>query len=74
MCRSDFVQPFNDGACCSQNVANRLLAWQAFSCSPYTVIDFNPNPKYKTFTGTMVPGRNDQDSHALCPFIGVQHG
>jgi hypothetical protein len=74
MCGSDFVQPFDDRARCSQNVANRLLAWQAFSCSPYTVIDFNPNPKYNTFTDTMMPGPNSQDGHALYSFTGVQHG
>jgi len=74
MCRSDFVQPFNDGARCSQNVANRLLAWQAFSCSPYTVIDFNPNPKYNTFTGTMTPDPDCQVGQSLYSFTGVQHG
>lgn len=32
MYASDFVQPFNDRDHCSENVAHRLPAWQAFSC------------------------------------------
>jgi len=74
MCGSDFVQPFNDRARCSQNVANWLPAWQVFSCSPHTVVDFKPNLKNVTFTGTMTPGRNGQGSQTLYSFTGGQHG
>ncbi len=116
MYASDFVQPFNNKAHCSEDLALRLPAWQVFSydhaetpvhsvsdrlhfwtlpdfddkaeasCifnsavpsnaagSPDTVIDFNPNPKDVTFTGTMTPGRNGQGSQTLYPFTGVQHG
>ena len=74
MCGSDFVQLFNYGAYCSQSVDNRLLAWQAFFCSPYTGIDSNPNPKYIMFTGMMTPGRNGQGGRTFCTFTGGQHG
>ena len=74
MCGSDSVQLFNDGARCLQNVANWLLAWQAFSSSPHTVIDSNPNPKCILFTGTMTPGRNGQSGQTLYSFTGGQHG
>jgi hypothetical protein len=74
MCGSHPIQPFDDGARSSEDVAHRLLAWQVFSCSPHAVIDSNPNPKYIMFTGMMTPGCNGQSGRTFCMFTGGQHG